>query len=260
MNRGMEDTAMACCCALVLGCSASKSDDTTRAEGSTADQRGLVTSVHHSAAADTAGMVADLRVIERNLGPLDPGSRDHLVAVEVQYFSFADSTCTVVDKSRLCSGILLVHACVAEDVRSIFAAFREDTFPIAKVIPINRYGLNADSTGWNDQASMADNNTSAFNYRRKPTTGHASKHAQGIAIDINPLLNPMVHNTVGGRRMEPPAGRYDPRRRGTLTRANTAKFFARLGWSWGGRWRKPHDYQHLEKTQGRCAHFRFSLE
>jgi hypothetical protein len=177
--------------------------------------------VIHSTLADTNGLAADLRIIERKLGPLAPASRDHLAAIEVQYFSFTDSTCTAVNKKHLCSGILLVHACVAADIQALFAAFRADTFPIAKVIPINRYGLSADSTGWNDQASMADNNTSAFNYRRKPTTGHPSKHAQGIAIDINPLLNPMVHNTVSGRRVEPLRGRFDPRRPGTLPRQHS---------------------------------------
>lgn len=78
------------------------------------------------------------------------------------------------------------------DVQAIFAGLRRDTFPIAKVVPINRYGLNADTTGWNDAASMADNNTSAFNYRSKSISSAPSKHAMGVAIDINPLFNPMV--------------------------------------------------------------------
>ncbi len=205
-------------------------------------------------------MEADLLIIERNLGALAPGIRDHLAAVEVKYYSFADSACTLVDKDHLYSGILLVHDCVVEDVNAIFEGLRRDTFPIAKVIPINRYGLNADSSGWNDAASMGDNNTSAFNYRSKPTSVEPSKHAQGIAIDINPMLNPMVHHRPGGVNTEPPAGRYVPSRPGTLTRANTAKVLTHMGWSWGGRWPSPRDYQHIEKSYGRCAHLRFHLE
>jgi hypothetical protein len=179
----------------------------------------------HSTLADTAGLARDLRLIERKLGPLAPGLRDHLAAVEVTYFSFTDSTCTQVDLERMRTGVLVVHACVADEVRSIFDALRRDTFPIAKVIPINRYGLNADTTGWNDAVSMADNNTSAFNYRGKAHVPEPSKHAQGIAIDINPLRHLSPH-----------------------------------GWAWGGRWRRPQDPQHIEKAHGRCAHLRFTLE
>lgn len=214
----------------------------------------------HSTLADTSGLAHDLELIERKLGPLESGIRDHLTAVEVIYFAFADSACTTVDKEHLYTGILLVHACVADDVRSIFAAFQRDTFPLAKVVPINRYGFNSDTTGWNDAASMADNNTSAFNYRTKPTSLEPSKHTQGIAIDINPLLNPMVRYDASGRSIEPAAGHYDPLRPGTLTRNNTAKYLTSVGWSWGGRWPKPQDHQHIEKSRGRCEHIRFSLK
>ena len=205
-------------------------------------------------------MAADLRIIERKLGRLDPAIRDEFVVVEVDYVTFTDSTYTEVDPSATRTGALIVHRCVAKDVRAIFAALLADSFPIAKVIPINQYGLNADSTGWNDAPPMADNNSSAFNFRGKPTSGAPSKHAQGIAIDINPLLNPMVHQRATGLVIEPKGGRYDPSRPGTLTRANTALYLKGLGWSWGGRWPRPQDYQHIEKAHGRCAHFRFSLE
>lgn len=204
-------------------------------------------------------MSADLRIIEGKLGPLAPGIRAELVALEVEYFSFADSACTAVAVTSTRTGILVVHRCIAKEVQAIFRVMLADTFPIAKVIPINRYGLNADSTGWDDEASMADNNTSAFNYRDKPTSGTPSKHAQGIAIDINPLLNPMVQYRAAGRHVEPATGRYDPERPGTLTRQNTAKYLVGLGWSWGGRWPRPQDYQHIEKAQGRCEHLRFHL-
>lgn len=212
------------------------------------------TLIAHSTLADTAGLEVQLRIIERKLGPLDPGIRDHLEAVEVTYYGFADSRCSAVDTSRLCTGILLVHACVAGEVRAIFEALRHDRFPIAKVVPVNRYGLNADSTGWDDAASMADNNTSAFNYRGKAQVPETSKHAQGIAIDINPLLNPLVKQGPDGEVREPASGRYDPARPGTLTRARILKHLTSHGWTWGGRWQRPQDHQHIEKAHGRCAH------
>ncbi|MBX2972137.1 MAG: M15 family metallopeptidase [Flavobacteriales bacterium] len=214
----------------------------------------------HSTLVDTTGMETDLRIIERKLGRLSPGIREQLVAVEVGYFSFTDSSCTAVDTRTEHTGVLIVHACVAEDVRLLFETLKRDTFPIAKVVPINRYGLSADSTGWNDAASMADNNTSAFNYRTKPTSGEHSKHAQGIAIDINPMLNPMVRHDTTGTTIEPAGATYDPTRPGTLTRANTAKYLGPYGWSWGGRWPRPQDNQHIEKSRGSCTHMRFSLK
>jgi len=217
-------------------------------------------SLRHSILADTAGMEADLRLIERKLGPLDPGIRDQLVAVEVTYFSFSDSTYSVIDTKRLYSGVLVVHACVASEVRTLFEEMLRDTFPIAKVVPMNRYGLNADSTGWNDARSMADNNTSAFNYRTKPTSGEHSKHAQGIAIDINPRQNPMIRHDDQGVVVEPPRSHYKPTAPGTLTRSNTQRYLSKLGWSWGGRWPRPQDNQHIEKSRGSCPHLRFSLK
>lgn len=208
----------------------------------------------HSTLADTAGLARDIGILERKLGPLSPGIREHLTAVEVTYFSFKDSGCTEVDKQQQYTGILLVHACIAEDVRSIFEGLRRDTFPIGKVVPINRYGFDADSTGWNDAASMADNNTSAFNYRSKPTSAQASKHSQGIAIDINPMLNPFIRTGENGILCKPANGRYAPDRPGTLTRARIMKHLAPLGWTWGGRWTNPVDHQHIEKLHPLCTH------
>ena len=212
------------------------------------------TLIAHTTLADTAGLEADLRIIERKLGPLDADIRDHLQAVEVTYYGFTDSSCTAVDSPRLCTGVLLVHACVAGEVRAIFDGLLLDSFPIAHVIPIYRYGLNADSTGWDDAASMADNNTSAFNFRGKAHVPETSKHAQGIAIDINPLLNPLVRAGTNGTVRGPAHGRYDPRRPGTLTHPRILKHLAPHGWTWGGRWQRPQDHQHIEKAHGRCTH------
>lgn len=213
----------------------------------------------HSTPADTAGSAADLRIIERKLGPLDAEVLRELEVVPVRYFTFTDSTYGQVDTRRTCTGVLVVHSCIAQEVSALFHSMLLDTFPIAKVVPINRYGLNADSTGWNDQASMADNNTSAFNYRAKATSGSRSKHAQGIAIDINPRQNPMVRHNAHGTITEPTNSRYDATAPGTLNRANTAKYLTVIGWSWGGRWPRPQDHQHIEKSRGSCTHLRYSL-
>lgn len=214
----------------------------------------------HSTSADTAGLRAEIRIIERKLGPLAPEILDNLEVVQVNYFSFTDSTCTTIDPHHRYSGALVVHACIADEVKALFEAFERDSFPIAKVVPINRYGLNADSTGWDDEASMSDNNTSAFNYRGKAHVPETSKHAQGIAIDINPRQNPLVRRSGESTTTRPAGTRYDPHAPGALDRKNTTRYLGKIGWSWGGRWPRPQDHQHIEKSRGSCPHMRFSLE
>lgn len=236
----------------MLACGPGRPEDPPGGPSPGADSVRAMVPVAHSTLADTAGMAADLRLIERKLGPLAPGVRDHLVAVEVRYFSFADSTCTAVDRRTLRSGVLVVHACIAGEVREIFEAMLRDTFPVARVVPINRYGLNADSTGWNDAASMADNNTSAFNYRRKPGSWALSEHARGTALDINPRQNPLMRVDPHGITTLPPGSRYTPGAPGTLDRHRIARYLPHTGWSWGGRWPRPQDHQHIERSGGPC--------
>lgn len=207
--------------------------------------------IPHSTLADTAGMAIDLAIIERKMGTLESGIKDNLVAVKVDYFSFdKDGN---VDKNQLYSGVLVVHKSIENDIRGIFEDLRRDTFPVAKVIPINKYGLDADSTGWDDQKSMLDNNTSVFNYRRSTSSNRLSKHAMGLAIDINPLFNPYEQYELDGKFVEPEGAYYLQNRVGTIHDGNIVRYFEKRGWTWGGRWGNPIDYQHFQKTAGRSA-------
>jgi D-alanyl-D-alanine carboxypeptidase len=139
-------------------------------------------------------------------------------------------------------GDLLVHRSLAAEVVAIFRDLFVQRFPIDKMRLIDEYGGD-------DDASMADNNTSAFNCRfvaGKP--GIFSKHSGGRAIDINPRTNPMVV----GDAVFPPAGAAfldrHARARGLLSSGDRAvRAFVRRGWVWGGAWRSLKDYQHFEK-------------
>jgi hypothetical protein len=102
-----------------------------------------------------------------------------------------------------------------------------------------------------DLASMADNNSSAFNGR--PITGGSSwsKHAYGAAIDINPLQNPYLsHDAAGRLTVLPPAAAttYADRSAIHAGMAETVRMlFAENGFLiWGGSWHEPIDYQHFE--------------
>ena len=88
-------------------------------------------------------------------------------------------------------GELVVHARVADEVLGILRELFERGVVLRRAHPIERYGGD-------DDASMRDDNTSAFNCRpRTPaaapgggTTAVFSSHSYGLAIDLNPLENP----------------------------------------------------------------------
>ncbi|WP_408633267.1 M15 family metallopeptidase [Mycobacterium hippophais] len=143
---------------------------------------------------------------------------------------------------RTHSGELVVHQDVVADVIAVFEQLEQLRYPIARMQTAARY------PGADDQRSMADNNSSAFNCRDIPGTGRWSPHAYGRAVDINPLFNPYVRRDGA---FEPAnAGPYRDRGRtdpGVLHDGDPAvRAFTDRGWAWGGYWRRHKDYQHFE--------------
>ena len=102
--------------------------------------------------------------------------------------------------------------------------------------------------GAEDELSMRDNNTSAFNCRPLPGSHKWSLHAYGRAIDLNPLVNPYIDGAGESRAGDrgpisrPHAGRPRP----AQARDPAVLAFTDRGWRWGGAWRNPIDYQHFE--------------
>ena len=72
----------------------------------------------------------------------------------------------------------MVNQKIADDVLEIMKELYENHYPIEKMHLIDEYGAD-------DEASMSDNNTSAFNYRTIAGTNRLSKHGQGLTVDIN---------------------------------------------------------------------------
>lgn len=138
-------------------------------------------------------------------------------------------------------GRLVVHRSVATDVAAAFGELYDRRVRIARIEPIEHYRGD-------DDASMAANNTSAFNCRRITGGTSFSEHSYGRAIDINPVQNPYVR----GSTVLPPAGRsYLDRsnvRPGMLVRPGGVTPFDRIGWGWGGDYNTLKDYQHLSTT------------
>ena len=153
---------------------------------------------------------------------------ENLELVEVYYYGFDE---------KLHKGQLVVHKEVADDIKEIFDFIKESKFPLNKVIPMSAYD-------WSDEKSMMDNNTSAFNYRFISGTRVTSKHAYGLAIDINPLLNPYIKN----EQSIPTGSKYDTTKAGTISSGSQlVREFKDRGWKWGGDWKNLKDYQHFEK-------------
>ena len=154
---------------------------------------------------------------------------DLLSMIDVCYYSF---------DGRKHQGQIIVNRELEDDVYDLFNLIEKILFPVGKVVPIVAYQ-------WNDHNSMADNNSSSFNFRVIEGTTKLSMHSLGKALDINPVQNPVVYpNGV----VAPAGAKYLPEDRGTFTADNPiVQEFLRRGWHWGGNFEQPKDYHHFEK-------------
>ncbi len=141
-------------------------------------------------------------------------------------------------------GELVVNVHIADTVLKIFRELYEADYPIEKIRLVDEYGAD-------DDLSMADNNTSCFNYRVVEGTNHISKHGRGLAIDLNPLYNPYVHKLNGVEVVSPENGEpYADRSLDFDYKIDendlAYKLFTENGFNWGGAWKNEKDYQHFE--------------
>jgi D-alanyl-D-alanine carboxypeptidase len=140
-------------------------------------------------------------------------------------------------------GQLVVAAAIVAPTRMLFARLWALGFPIRRMSLIEQFDGS-------DDASMAADNCSAFNFRTIAGTELLSQHALGYAIDINPVENPWLA-TSG---VQPAAGTAfldrSVVRPGMMVRPGpVAAIFDELGWDWGGDWPKA-DYHHIAKLRG----------
>jgi hypothetical protein len=172
---------------------------------------------------------AELAATWRPGCPVEPGQ---LRRVNVDHIGFDGQTHR---------GKLIVHEEVVPDVIAIFEQLYRLRYPVEKIRTVDHYP-DAD-----DELSMEDNNTSAFNCRSIPGTNEWSLHAYGRAIDLNTRINPCRY--AAGYFEPHNAAAYLDRSRtdpGLLHNDDAAvHIFTDRGWRWGGYWTTP-DYQHFE--------------
>ncbi|MCX4273860.1 MAG: M15 family metallopeptidase [Acetatifactor sp.] len=144
-------------------------------------------------------------------------------------------------------GELICNQAIAQDLVEIFHELYKAEYQIEKIRLIDAYGGD-------DDLSMADNNSSCFNYRVVSGSSSLSRHAYGLAIDINPLYNPYItYNKDQTIHVSPEAGEdYADRSKSFPYKIDEEDLCYRLfkehGFTWGGDWNSCKDYQHFQKT------------
>ena len=145
-------------------------------------------------------------------------------------------------------GELIVKKDIAHDVLEIFRELFDVKYQIEKIRLIDEYDAV-------DEASMEDNNSSAFCYRTIAESTTLSNHALGLAIDINPLYNPYVYTRKDGSLFLQPENAEDYVDRDKEDSRYIKKddvcynIFISHGFTWGGDWKSKKDYQHFEKEK-----------
>jgi len=181
---------------------------------------------------DLSAAMKDKRIWQ----PDCPVAMDRLALVTVRYIDF--------DGVRHDDGELVVLDAVAPRVHQTFERLLELNFPINKIKSLHHYDGD-------DDKSMADNNSSAFNFRPIAGSKTVSMHGYGLAIDVNPLQNPFLtfDETVGTANIHPSAGwQFINRHNQTPGMIEpVVSVFAENGFVvWGGSWTTPIDYHHFQ--------------
>lgn len=146
---------------------------------------------------------------------------------------------------RIRLGEMVVNQKISKDVLEIFKTLFVHRYPIEKMVLIDNYEAN-------DERSMADNNSSAFNFRYVQGTRVLSNHSEGMAVDINPLYNPYVVMRKNEMFVSPQSALpYADRSQNFIYKIEVddlcVQEFKKRGFKWGGDWKSRKDYQHFEK-------------
>ena len=159
-------------------------------------------------------------------------SASELRYLQVMYYDF---------DGAVQQGELICNRAIADDLLDIFSELYKARYQIASVCLIDEFDAD-------DVKSMDANNTSCFNHRVATGSTKLSKHAMGLAIDINPVQNPYVKD---GTVLPLSGGQYQDRKSGQSHMITTDdlcyRLFTEHGFTWGGSWRSVKDYQHFEK-------------
>ncbi|MEI6554898.1 MAG: M15 family metallopeptidase [Paludibacter sp.] len=184
---------------------------------SLSDNDTIIIDSHYTFEESVAGSIAPLEIINQ------------LELIDVQYYS---------TDGKIHQGQILTNKTLANDLKEIFKFILKSGFEVEHAIPVVKYG-------WYDDLSMQANNTYSFCYRNM----NFSKHATGMAIDINPFLNPVIwKDGYDYRQNKPEQARRDTTVNGTLYESQpVVQEFIKHGFFWGHNFKMKFDDHHFEK-------------
>jgi len=137
------------------------------------------------------------------------------------------------------TGQMVVNAAVADDVVEVFRTLHDARFPLEEMRLVTQDDLDAPPTG-------DGNNTAAYACRPTVGTTSWSAHAYGLAVDLDPFMNPY---TKGDLVLPELASAYLDRgwrRPGMILPGGVVvRAFARVGWTWGATFRSATDRHHF---------------
>ena len=142
-------------------------------------------------------------------------------------------------------GEMIVNKQIADCVAGILRQLFDAKYPIQRMLLPDVYDAD-------DETQMRDNNSSCFCYRNIAGSANLSKHARGLAVDINTLYNPFYKDRADGTRYIQPATAeaYCDRTWDFPYKIDhddlCFKLFTEAGFEWGGDWTSCKDYQHFE--------------
>ena len=142
-------------------------------------------------------------------------------------------------------GEMICNHLIAGTVCNIMRKLFEAKYPIQRMLLPDVYDAD-------DETQMRDNNSSCFCYRPISGTSKLSKHARGLAVDINTLYNPYYKDREDGTRYVQPATavEYCDRTKSFPYKIDhddlCYKLFIEEGFEWGGDWTSCKDFQHFE--------------
>ncbi len=119
----------------------------------------------------------------------------HFVQSDWEFATAVMKEVTIQAKNAVATG---VNAKIADRVVRILRQLFDAKYPIQRMLLPDVYDAD-------DETQMRDNNSSCFCYRNIAATNNLSKHARGLAIDINTLYNPYIKTLDDGTLLIQPA-------------------------------------------------------
>lgn len=147
--------------------------------------------------------------------------------------------------NRIHIGEMICNKIIADRLVEIFRKLYDAKYPIQRMVLPDVYDAD-------DETQMKANNSSCFCYRVVSGSKKLSKHARGLAVDINTLYNPYYKVRPDGTCYVQPsnAAKYCDRTKSFPYKIDhqdlAYKLFKERGFEWGGDWKSVKDYQHFE--------------